>query len=87
MSSFPESLAARVRGEYREMPGLRLTLSQASRLWQLDRATCESLLQSLVSEGFLLRTPSGAYVSIPSELNARSLSARSHATPVRRDVA
>src|SRR5690349_3068944 len=26
-------LSSRIRGEYREMPGLRLTVSQASRLW------------------------------------------------------
>jgi hypothetical protein len=36
----PESLVARIRGEYREMPGLRLTFAQACRLWQLDAPTC-----------------------------------------------
>ena len=33
-------LLSRVRGEFREMPGLRLSLEQAMRLWALDRATC-----------------------------------------------
>ena len=32
--------APRLRGEYREMPGMRLTLDQAMRLWDIDRQTC-----------------------------------------------
>ena len=31
-----QGLAARVRAEYREMPGLSLTAEQASRLWGLN---------------------------------------------------
>ena len=56
-----ETLAARVRGEYGEMPGLRVTLAQASVLWQVDEAKCEMLLDYLVREGFLLRTNRGFY--------------------------
>jgi hypothetical protein len=41
-----DSLAARIRGEYREMPGLRLTFAQACRLWQVDASTCETLLDN-----------------------------------------
>src|SRR5687767_3545790 len=37
----------RVRGEFLEMPGLRLRVDQAQRLWGLDRPTCEELLKSL----------------------------------------
>ena len=59
----PEWLVARVRGEYVEMPGLRLTLAQACRLWQVDRATCENLLDHLVRDGFLGRTDGGFYVA------------------------
>jgi DNA-binding IclR family transcriptional regulator len=59
----PESLVARVRGEYAEMPGLRITLAQACRLWQLDLSTCEMLLDHLVREGFLHQTDSGFYIS------------------------
>jgi hypothetical protein len=44
-------LASRIRGEYREMPGLRLTTAQAARLWQIDRPACETLLLALVAEG------------------------------------
>jgi len=45
------------------MPGLRLTLVQASRLWQVDMATCETLLDHLVHDGFLCRTDSGFYAA------------------------
>jgi hypothetical protein len=58
-----ESLVARVRGEYFEMPGLRLTLSQACRLWQVDVSTCEVLLDGLVRAGFLSKTDKGFYVA------------------------
>jgi hypothetical protein len=58
-----DSLVARIRGEYREMPGLRLTLTQACRLWQVDAPTCETLLSQLVQEDFLYKTEKGAYIS------------------------
>jgi hypothetical protein len=58
-----ESLVARVRGEYSEMPGLRVTFAQACRLWQVDVATCEMLLEQLVREGFLCKTDSGFYIA------------------------
>jgi hypothetical protein len=58
-----ESLVARVRGEYLEMPGLRLTAAQACRLWQIDVSTCETLLDQLVREDFLCKTDSGFYIA------------------------
>ena len=61
-----EALVRRVRGEYREMPGLRLTFAQACRLWQFDPATCERILGELVREQFLHQTRDGAYVAFPS---------------------
>jgi hypothetical protein len=59
----PESLVARVRGEYFEMPGLRVTLAQACRLWQVDVFTCEMLLEYLVRVGFLCKTESDFYIA------------------------
>jgi hypothetical protein len=52
-TSKEDSLLRRVRGEYREMPAMRLTIDQAMRLWNLDRQTCQSLLDSLVEAHFL----------------------------------
>jgi hypothetical protein len=57
-----ETLEDRVRGEFLEMPGLRLTPQQASRLWAVDRVTSEFLLDRLTSSGFLARTREGAYL-------------------------
>jgi hypothetical protein len=64
-------LLARVRGEYLEMPGLRLTLSQACRLWQVDAETCERLLEHLVRVNFLCQIAGGFYVAANSTRRAR----------------
>jgi hypothetical protein len=70
-----ESLVARIRGEYREMPGLRLTFAQACRLWQVDASTCATLLEQLVREAFLYKTYNGAYVAL-SETSSRQAKAQ-----------
>jgi hypothetical protein len=57
-------LLQRVRGEYLEMPGLRLTCVQARRLWALQDPTCQALLDALVGTGFLSLTADGAYVRV-----------------------
>ena len=54
-------VADRVRGEFREMPGLALTLAQAGRLWNLDPAACAEVLNQLVSTGFLCQRRDGAF--------------------------
>ena len=46
-------LHSRISAEFREMPGLTLTLAQASRLFSLDPARCEQVLGSLVNVGVL----------------------------------
>ena len=55
------ALAERIRGEFREMPGLKLTLAQAGRLWSLDTNTCRRVLLELVETGFLSEAPDGAF--------------------------
>lgn len=59
-----ESLIDRVRGEYREMPGLKLTVAQACRLWQIDQPTCEAMLDRLIHEDVLRRIPNGSYIAV-----------------------
>jgi len=59
-----ESLLNRIRGEFRETPGLRLTLTQACRFWQLDPPTCETALLRLVGEQFLARRQDGTFVAL-----------------------
>jgi hypothetical protein len=57
-----EHVARRIKAEFLEMPGLRLTVLQASRLWGLERAMCESVIDSLVGSAFLRRTQTGTIV-------------------------
>jgi hypothetical protein len=52
----------RVRSEFLEMPGLRLTPAQASRLWAMDPRSSERILEGLATSGFLLKTREGMYV-------------------------
>jgi hypothetical protein len=54
-------LLDRVRSEFLEMPGLRLTSAQASRLWSLDHRTSERILDGLTTAGFLLKGKDGRY--------------------------
>jgi Fic family protein len=54
-------LELRIRGEYREMPGLRLRPEQAAQLWSMERQTCERALDELVTSGFLQRDDAGRY--------------------------
>jgi hypothetical protein len=58
-----DSLLTRVRGEYREMPGMKLTIAQAARLWQLDPSACEAVLKLLVHDGFLTQTAGGTFIA------------------------
>ena len=46
-------LCTRVKAEFREMPGLTLTLSQASRLFSIEPTRCERVLGALVNAGHL----------------------------------
>jgi hypothetical protein len=52
-ASTDDRLLLRVHGEFMEMPGLRLTLAQACRLWNVDAATSQDVLNQLVHEQFL----------------------------------
>jgi hypothetical protein len=56
-----DAMLQRIYGEFLEMPGMRLTLSQAQRLWGLDEPTCRVLLEYLVDTKFLCRSPRGNY--------------------------
>jgi len=54
-------LLNRICAEYLEMPGLRLTLHQALRLWGLDKETCTAALDALLESKFLSRRIDGTY--------------------------
>ena len=46
-------LLFRIRAEFAEMPGLKLTLPQASRLFHLDSDRCQRVMTTLVATGQL----------------------------------
>lgn len=54
-------LLQRVQSEFAEMPGLRLTREQATRLWSLPGEVCDRLFSELERTGFLRRLDDGAY--------------------------
>lgn len=51
-----DETSRQVEGQFREMPGLRLTEVQAARLFALDVGTCRRVLRSLVAAGVLVET-------------------------------
>jgi hypothetical protein len=50
-----------VRAEFCEMPGLQLTKPQIQRLWGMEPATCDALVEALIKQNFLKRTLLGGY--------------------------
>ena len=54
------------RIEYLEMPGLHLTRAQMQRLWNLDGASVDALLDRLVDVKFLRCTRTGGYIRADS---------------------
>jgi hypothetical protein len=59
-----DQLIERVKAEFFEMPGLKLTGAQAQRLWALDAASCSALLETLVTTNVLFKTRDGAFMRI-----------------------
>jgi hypothetical protein len=51
----PEEARRRIRSAYFELPGLRLTVAQAARLWGIEAALCVSILEELTERGLLTR--------------------------------
>lgn len=54
-------LAVRVYGEYREMPGLRLTVRQAARLFGVPLDVADAVLLELRGAALLVRSDKGAF--------------------------
>jgi hypothetical protein len=79
------TLVNRIRVEYENLPGLKLTIEQARRLWAVDDATCSAALESLIAEGFLHRTGTGKFIALPRPGGQSTKVGESfaHSTPVR----
>jgi hypothetical protein len=80
-----------IRAEFPEMPGMRLTLSQAKRLWGLDEQTCAQALELLTTDGFLNRRADGIYTRLtdgavrypPRRMVKANVTTRAVQTPAR----
>ena len=55
-----EAIAERIHAEFREMPGMALTIAQASRLFGLNDEERRAAVGRLVSATVLRRTKTGA---------------------------
>jgi hypothetical protein len=55
------ALTARVRAEFDESPGMRLTEPQVRRLLNLDPVACSAILAALCDNGILVRDHTGHY--------------------------
>jgi hypothetical protein len=57
-----DQILNRLRGEFREMPGMRLKLEQVQRLCGIEPPLCKLALETLVEAKFLRLGSDGAYV-------------------------
>ena len=55
-----EGTAERVRAEFEEMPGMTLTMPQASRLFGIEHDVCRTIVDRLVTTAYLRWTQTGA---------------------------
>jgi hypothetical protein len=60
----------RLRGEFLEMPGLRLTVHQAQKLCGVDPTICKPILDALVDVKFLCVKPDGSYARTTDDVAA-----------------
>jgi len=58
----------RLRAEFLEMPGLRLTLGQIHRFCGLEPSACSAALNVLVAERFLCAKPDGTYARLTDDV-------------------
>lgn len=55
------TLRTRMEAEFREIPGLSVTVEQARRLWAMDHNDCRQALDELMAAGLLRCTTDGSY--------------------------
>jgi hypothetical protein len=82
-----DDLLNRIRCEFIEMPGLRLTRQQAQRLYGLDEVRCQRALDRLVDARFLCIKSNGTYGRLSDAIDsARPNPARADLTARDRSV-
>ena len=66
----------RLRAEFLEMPGLRLTVEQVQRLCGVEPTMCKAVLDAMVDAKFLWRKSDGTYVRLTDGTISRRRPAR-----------
>lgn len=56
------TLVVLIRAEFNEMPGLRLTMAQAPRLWTAERELCATAVEALLQSKFLRRAAGDTFM-------------------------
>ena len=72
----------RLRNEFLEMPGLRVTASQVQRLCGVDAVRCAAALDQLVATKFLSQDTDGRYVRFTGDPRVQPRAAKA---ALRRD--
>ena len=85
-ASPPERLHERIRTEYREMPGMRLKRDQVQRLFGIERAESQMVLDSLVEAKFLWASSDGQYGRTTDGETSRPQAAKADLSPAERFV-
>ena len=62
LQGIPIEVLSRIQMEFVEMPGLKLTASQARRLCNLPDDVCEAALDALTCSGFLRQLRDGSFL-------------------------
>jgi hypothetical protein len=81
-----EDALIRLRAEFLEMPGLRLTSDQVQRLCGIEGTLCQRVLDSLVETRFLCLKTDGAYARLTEGGPPRPTAARASLKPAGRVV-
>ena len=80
------AVTQRVRAEFLEMPGMRLTAAQVQRLCGVEQDVCQCVLESLVEARFLCRRPDGAYGRMTDDEMTRPRPAKARLAGGRRSA-
>ena len=73
----------RIRAEFLEMPGMKLTIAQVQRLCGVDGSMCRVVLDSLVEAKFLYIKSDGRYERLTDSSSPRHGEARADLDPRR----
>jgi len=76
-----EEVVSRLRAEFLEMPGMRLTAEQVQRLCGLERTVCQIVLEALVDVQFLRVSGDGHYARYGEMSQRRAVEADLRSEP------